>query len=206
VPSPTPTPDAGKDYVEGLVESVSGNAIQLKTRSGAAKVGFTPSTKVTEVTPAQLADVTPGSCVDVVAASQSAPANGPTTAQSVTISTAVDGKCLPPPAPGPGGRPPTAAPAAVFGTVTSVSGNTIAVNSIGPGGQTTPADVTVTNATSYRKDVVADSHAIQNGKCMGAQGTNSGGVLQATMISLEPCPPMGHPHHQLPHLPHLPHL
>jgi hypothetical protein len=55
----------GKDYVEGLVESVSGNTIQLRTRTGSATVDFTPSTRVAEVTPAQLTDVTPGSCVNV---------------------------------------------------------------------------------------------------------------------------------------------
>ena len=36
-PSPPP-PAAGKDYVEGLVESVSGNTIQLRTRTGSATV------------------------------------------------------------------------------------------------------------------------------------------------------------------------
>jgi hypothetical protein len=37
---------------------------------------------------------------------------------------------------------------------------------------------------------------------LGANGTQDGGTLHATMISLETCPPMGHPHHHL-HLPHL---
>src|SRR5208283_3935852 len=73
-PPPAPQPPAvGKDYVEGLVESVSGNAIQLRTRTGAATVDFTPSTRIADVTPAQLTDVTPGSCVNVRATPQSAP-------------------------------------------------------------------------------------------------------------------------------------
>jgi hypothetical protein len=189
-PPPAPPPPAvGKDYVEGLVESVSGNTIQLRTRSGSATVDFTPSTRVVEVTPAQLSDVTPGSCVNVRATPQSAPTGAAITAQSVTITSAIDGKCPPPPG--------------FYGTVTSVSGNTIAVDSLGAGGQITPTNVTVANTTSYSKQTVTSSQAIEHGKCMGAQGTNSGGVLQAVTISLEACPPMGRPHHHL-HLPHLP--
>jgi hypothetical protein len=186
-PAPAP-PSVGKDYVEGLVESVSGNTIRLRTRTGSATVGFTPETRVVQVTPAQLSDVTPGSCVNVRATPQSAP-GAAITAQAVTITPAIDGKCPP--------------PAGFYGTVTSVSGNTIAVNGMGAGGQTTPTNVTVANTTSYSKQAPSSTQAIENGKCMGAQGTNdSSGVLQATIISLEACPPMGHPHHHL-HLPHL---
>lgn len=186
-PAPAPPP-IGKDYVEGLVESVSGDTIQLKTRSGSATVGLTPSTRVVQVSAAQLADVTPGSCVNVRATPQSAPAGAAITAQSVTITPAVDGKCPP--------------PAGFYGMVTSVSGNSIAVNSAGAGDQTTPTTVTVTDTTSYSKQAPSSTQAIQHGTCMGAQGTNSGGVLQAAMISLEGCPPMGRPHHRL-HLPHI---
>ena len=153
---------------------------------------FTPSTRVVEVSPAQLTDVTPGSCVNVRATPQSAPAGAGITAQAVTITGAVDGKCPPPPG--------------FFGTVTSVSGNTIAVNGMGPGGPTTPTNVTVANTTSYSKQTASSTQAIVNGKCMGAQGTQDGGVLHAMTISLEGCPPMGRPRPHLPHLPHLPHI
>jgi len=187
-PPPAPQPPAvGKDYVEGLVESVSGNAIQLRTRTGAATVDFTSSTRVVDVTPAQLTDVTPGSCVNVRATPQGAPPGAAITAQSVTITPAIDGKCPP--------------PAGFYGTVASVSGNTIAVNNTDARGQNTPTNVTVTNTTTYSKQTPTTTQAIEHGKCMGAQGTNSAGVLQATTISLEPCPPMGRPHHHLPHLP-----
>jgi hypothetical protein len=178
----------GKDYVEGLVQSVSGNTIQLRTRTGSATVDFTASTRVVEVAPAQLSDVTPGSCVNVRATPQSAPTGAAITAQSVMITPAVDGKCPPPPG--------------FYGTVTSVSGNTIAVNSIGSGGQTTPTNVTVANTTSYSKQTPTSAQAIEHGRCMGAQGTENAGVLEAMTISLQGCPPMGHPHHHL-HLPHL---
>ena len=139
------------------------------------------------VTPAKLTDVTPGSCVNVRATPQSAPAGGAITAQSVTITSAVDGKCPP--------------PAGFYGTVTSVSGDTIAVNGIGA--QAAPTNVTVSNTTSYQLQTPSDAQAIANGKCMGAQGIQDAGVLHATTISLQTCPPMGHPHHHL-HLPHLP--
>ncbi|HKI41529.1 MAG TPA: hypothetical protein VKA66_14385, partial [Mycobacterium sp.] len=149
----------------------------------------TPSTRIADVTPAQLTDVTPGSCVNVRATPQSAPTGAAIAAQSVTITPAIDGKC-----------PPSLG---FYGTVASVSGNTIAVNNTAVGGQTTPTNVTVTNTTSYSKQTATNAQAIAHGKCMGAQGTNSNGVLQATIISLEACPSMGRPHHHL-HLPHLP--
>ena len=193
-PPPAPkSPAAGKDYVEGLVESVSGGTIGLRTRTGSATVDFTDSTRVVEVTQAQLSDITPGSCVNVRATPQSAPAgDAGITAQAVTITGAIDGKCPP--------------PAGFFGIVTSVSGNTIAVNGMGPGPQTAPTNVTVANTTSYTKQSPSSAQAIVHGKCMGAQGTQDAGVLHATAISLEGCPPMGRPHLHLPHLPHLPHI
>ncbi|WP_322861275.1 DUF5666 domain-containing protein [Mycobacterium europaeum] len=187
-PSAAPAPPpVGKDYVEGLIQSVSDGTIRLRTRTGSATVDFAPSTRVVQVTPAKLADVTPGSCVNVRATPQSAPSRGAIEAQAVTITSAVDGKCPP--------------PAGFYGTVTSVSGDTIAVN--GMGSQATPTNVTVANSTSYQLQTASDAQAIANGKCMGAQGIEDAGVLHATTISLQTCPPMGRPHHHL-HLPHLP--
>lgn len=212
-PPPTPPP-VGKDHVEGLVQSVGNDVIQLRTRSGSATVHFAPATIVTEGGPAQLADVTPGSCVSVPAGPQGGP--GAITAQSVKISPAVAGKCLPPPEAASAGAPPTspapATPGPVFGQVTSVTGNTFTVNALGLDGKTTPATVTVTAATNYSKDAVTDDRAIADGKCMAAQGTKcmaaqgtqGDGGLQATAISLQPCPPMGGGHHH--HLPALPHI
>ena len=182
-PAPPPPPPAAKDYVEGLVESVSGNAIALRTRTGSATVDFAPQTRVVEQTPAALTDVTPGSCINVRATPQSAPPPAAITAQSVTITEAIDGKCPP--------------PSGFYGTVTSVSGNTIAVNGLGP----TPTNVTVADSTTYTKQTPSSAEAIEHGRCMGAQGTNSGGALQAMTIALQACPPMGRPHHHL-HLPH----
>jgi hypothetical protein len=182
--------------VEGMVRSVSGNTIQLTQRDRtAATVDLTPTTVVTEVSSAALSDVTPGSCVDVKSGPESIPPSGAVTAQSVEISPAEDGKCPPP--------EPAASPG-VNGTVSSVTGNTFAVTSTDPTGKTTRVNVTVTDTTTYVKHTVTNTQAIQQGKCMAAQVTNSGGVLQAATIDLEPCPPMGGGHHHL-HLPHLPH-
>lgn len=188
-PPAPPPPPVGKDYVEGMVQSVSGGTIALRTRTGSATVDYTPETRVVQVTPAKLADVTPGSCVNVRATPQSAPTPGAVTAQSVTVTASADGKCPP--------------PAGFYGTVASVSGNTIAVTGLGPGGPGAPTTVTVTDSTSYQRQTPSDAQAITNGKCLGANGTQDGGVLHAAMISLQTCPPMGHHHHHL-HLPHLP--
>ena len=97
-----------------------------------------------------------------------------------------------PPAPPPGG--PGQSPG-VNGIVDSVTGNTIAVNSIDPTGKTAHTTVNVVDATTYNKHAVTNAQAIQNGKCMAAQGIKDGGVLHAATIDLEPCPPMGRPHH-----------
>src|ERR1700729_3491507 len=84
----------GKDWVNGLIDSVSGNTIQVSQRSGSATVDFTPSTAVSEITPAQFTDITTGSCLSVRPDRHGAStAGGAITAQSVRVSTAVDGKC-----------------------------------------------------------------------------------------------------------------
>jgi hypothetical protein len=212
-PKPPPAPPIGKDHVEGLVRSVSGSTIQLTQRDRtAATVDFTPTTMVTELTSALLTDVTPGSCVDVEAGPGNVPPGGAITAQSVTISPAEGGTCPPPEEPGAGSASaPPPAPSSgepaespiVYGTVSSVTDNTIAITSTDPTGKITHTNATVNDATTYTKHAVSNAQAIQQGKCMAAQGTNSGGVLQAATIDLEPCPPMGREHHH--HFPHLHH-
>jgi Domain of unknown function (DUF5666) len=214
-PKPPPAPPMGHDHIEGLINSVSGNTIHLTQRSRTtATVAFAPQTIVTELTPAKLSDVTAGSCVDVEASPNNAPPGGAITAQAVTISPAVGGKCPPPeqPTPGSASTPPAAPPSGeptespgVYGTVASITGNTIDVTGDDPTGKTKHTNVTVNNTTSYTKHAVTNAQAIQQGKCMAAQGTGNGGVLQATTIDLEPCPPMGRPRHHF-HIPHLPHL
>jgi hypothetical protein len=198
-PPAPPAPPVGHDEVEGLVRSVSGNTITLTQRDrSSATVDFTPQTMVTELSSAALPDVKPDSCVDVKSAPQGPPPSGPLTAESVEIGPSEGGKCPPP-------LRPTESPG-VSGIVDHVTGNTVAVNSIDPTGKTTHTTVTVVNTTTYTKHAVMNADAIQNGKCMAAQGTKDGGVLHAMTIDLEPCPPMGRPHHHfhipIPHLPH----
>jgi hypothetical protein len=212
--TPKPPPPMGRDHVEGMVRSVSGNTIQLTQRDRtAATVDLTPTTVVTEVSSAALGDVTTGSCVDVKAGPESGPPGGAITAQSVEISPAEGGQCPPPEEPGGGwaSAPPPAPssgePAArptIYGMVTSVSGNTIDVSSTDPAGKTTKTNLTVIDTTTYVKHTVTNTQAIQQGKCLAAQGTNGGGALQADTVDLQPCPPMGGDHHHF-HLPHIPH-
>src|ERR1700743_1863122 len=94
------TPSAsgkGHDWVKGLIDSVSGSTIQVTAKSGPSTVDFTPSTAVAEITPAQLTDVTTGSCVWIQPDHHAeAPAGGPITARGVRLSAAVDGKCAGP--------------------------------------------------------------------------------------------------------------
>jgi hypothetical protein len=210
---PLPAPPVGKDQVEGLVRSVSGSTIQLTQRDRtAATVNFAPTTLVTEVSSAALSDVTPSSCVDVKAAPEGSPPGGAITAQSVEISPAEGGSCPPPEQPKAGSpdAPPPVPPSdepgespGVFGAVSSVTGNTVTVTVTDPTGKTTNTNVTVVDTTTYVKHTVTNTQAVQQGKCIAAQGTNSGGVLQAATIDLEPCPPMGREHHH--HFPHLHH-
>jgi hypothetical protein len=108
----------------------------------------------------------------------------------VEISPAIAHSCPPPPGPA----------ATVYGIVDSVADNAIKVNTVDPTGKTTHSTVNVINTTTYTKHAVTNAQAVQNGKCMAAQGTKDGNVLSAATIDLEPCPPMGRPHHHL-HLP-----
>jgi hypothetical protein len=180
----------GKGWVNGLIASVSGNAIQVTQTTGPATVDFTPSTKITEVTPAQLTDVTVGSCVAVHPTRDSAGTSGTITARSVRVTPAVDGKC-----------PEPKHHAGVSGTVASVSSNTITVNDADANGNTSGTNVTVTDTTKYTKQAATDAQALTQGQCIAARGTkDDSGTLQATSISVQSadnggCPqPGGHRH------------
>lgn len=171
VASPTASPPGGDAKVRGLIASVAGNAVQVTQKKGTATVDFTGSTKVTEVSRAVLADVTAGSCVSTRAKDAGQPA------ASVRVSPAVDGKCPPAEQPTTSGKPTPAQ-----GTVVSVAGNTITINTDGG----TPQTVTVSDKTKYTKEAPATSQAINQGKCLTALGSENGGALQATAISLRP--------------------
>ena len=197
------TPSAsGKehDWVKGLIDSVSGSTIQVTAKSGSRTVDFTPSTAVSEITPAQLTDVTAGSCVWVHPDHQAdAPAGGPVNARAVKVSTAVDGKCPGPTHPA-GDKPHHQPPP--HGQVASVAGNTITLNSTDAQGNPSTTTVNVTDTTKYTKKTPADAHAIAQGKCLVAHGSSDGsGALQATNIDVQQaengaCPEHGGKHHE----------
>jgi Domain of unknown function (DUF5666) len=201
-PSPSASPN-GKAWVSGMIASVSGDAIQVTQQTGSATVDFTPSTKITEVTPAQLTDVTAGSCVTALPARDSTDTGGTITAQFVRVSPAVDGQCPEPKHPA--GAPPSGGPAGhrpVRGTVASVAGNTITVTGADANGSASQTNVTVTDTTKYTKQAATDAQALAQGKCIAARGTKAdSGTLQATAISVQPaddgtCPqPAGRRHH-----------
>jgi hypothetical protein len=197
------TPSAsgkGHDWVKGMIDSVSGSTIQVTAKSGPTTVDFTPSTAVDVVTPAQLTDVTAGSCVWVHPDHQAdAPAGGPVNARAVKVSAAVDGKC-PGPEPHPAGdKPHHQIPP--HGQVASVAGNTITLNGTDAQGNPSTTTVNVTDTTKYSKKTPADAHAIAQGKCLVAHGTRDGGnALQAARIDVQDavngaCPEHGDKHH-----------
>ncbi|MGB9223786.1 DUF5666 domain-containing protein [Mycobacterium sp.] len=173
----------------GLIASVSGDTIQVTAQSGNAatlQVDFTPSTQVSELTAASLPDVTPGSCVTLRPARGQNPQSGAFTAQMVRVSQAVGGNCPQPKAPPAGSTPPPPPNhPPILGTVASVAGDTITVNTSNPGGPQ-QATVTVTDRTRYTKEAASNAQAIAQGKCISAQGTENVGTLQATTINLRP--------------------
>ena len=197
--STPPASGKGKDWVKGLINSVSSSAIQVAAKSGPTTVDFTPSTKIAEITPAQLTDVTPGSCVWVHPDHHAdAPANGPVEARGVSVSPAVDGKCPGPTHPAgdkPNHQPPP------HGQVASVAGNTITLNSTDAQGNSSSTTVNVTDTTKYTKKTPTDAHAIAQGRCLVAHGSRDGsGALQATNINVQDavngsCPEHGGKHH-----------
>lgn len=204
----SPTPAQGQAKVSGLIASVAGNSMQVTKQDNTnATVNFTATTKVTEVAPATLSDVTSGSCV-TVRPRQQAPAGQPVTAESVNVRPSVNGTCpLPkagagsstspsgssaPPPSGASSTPPSGSPSPgaaqaqpVRGSVASVAGNTITVAGADASGNTTQTSVTVDDQTKYSKVTTATPEAIAQGKCVTAQGTtDNGGALQATSIRL----------------------
>jgi Domain of unknown function (DUF5666) len=196
-PSPAPAP-GGTGKVAGLIASVTGDTIQVTQHNGTATVHVTPSTAISETTPAALPDVTAGSCVSIRPARDGAGNPGAVTARSVRIS-AAGGQCSagsstpgPSPSNGPAGH------RSVGGTVASVAGDTITVNR---NDGAAPTTVTVTDKTRYSKQAAASTQSIAQGKCMTAQGSLDGsGAIQATTVNLRPardgaCPGEAGPHH-----------
>ena len=193
----SPAPAQGEAQVRGLIASVAGNSMQVtKEDNSSAAVNFSSTTKVTEVAPAKLSDITSGSCVTVWP-TQEIQGSQPVTATSVRVSPSVNGTCPPakpsgqgstttPPPPG-SPTPAPAKPKPLRGSVASVTGNTITVASTDSSGNTKQTPVTVDDKTKYSTQTTATPDAIAQGKCVLARGTmDNGGTLQATSIDLRP--------------------
>jgi Domain of unknown function (DUF5666) len=184
--TPPSQPGNGHDHVAGLIATVSGNSIQVTQQNGTATVDFSDSTPVSEIDPAQLSDVTTGSCVAVRPTHDGGAAgSGSITARAVLINPASNGSCSQPQGgPGGPGRPGGRGAQPIRGTVASVNGNTVALTTAGNPSQ---LNVSVTNTTTYSKHTDSNSQAIAQGKCIAARGTkDSSGALQATAINLQP--------------------
>jgi hypothetical protein len=123
--------------------------------------------------PAQLSDVTTGSCVVVRPARGSDASSGTVRAARVQLIPSSNGQCPQPR----GGRE-------VVGAVGSISGNTFTLTS---GGMAAQASVSVTDATRYAKRTPANAQAIGQGECLSASGTkDNGAALQAASITVRP--------------------
>jgi Domain of unknown function (DUF5666) len=169
-----PQASNGKDHIAGLIASVSGNTVQVNQRNGSATVDVGSSTKVAELTPAQLTDLTPGSCVTA-----RSPRDNPSgAARMIVIGNGANGQCT---------APNNARAGMVRGSVASVNGNTVVVNVTAQNGSTSASNVAVDTTTTYLKRASATSSAIAQGKCLAARGTNdSSGTLQATSVTVSP--------------------
>lgn len=190
--SPAPAPQ-GEAKVSGLIASVAGNSIQVtKDDNSNAAVNFTATTKVTEVSPATLSDVTQGSCV-TVRPTKEIQSGQPATAASIRVSPSVNGACPPAKQSGQGSTttppsgspsPAPAQPKPLRGSVASVTGNTITVAGTDASGNSTQTPVTVDDQTKYSNMTTATPDAIAAGKCLTARGTMDNGTLQATSINV----------------------
>jgi Domain of unknown function (DUF5666) len=169
--APTPAP-AGKDRAFGLVDSVSGGTVMVTGPKGPATVDVAPSTRVTQLTAAHLADVIAGECV-AVHPTKGSGGQSPVTAAAVLVTQAGDGRCG---QAGPRGH-------GVGGTVASVNGSSIVLTAA----DNSQVTVTVTSRTRYAKRSTADTSAIAAGQCLMARGTKDGsGNLAATAVNLRP--------------------
>jgi hypothetical protein len=168
--------------VGGSIASVSGMRIEVSSPQGAASVAFSESTKVMELTPATLADITPGLCVTIRHASGAE--GGTVVANAVVVGASSGGECKKTNSQDNAGLPRS--PLGGFrGTVDSVNGTTIALTTDVTDGSKINTTVETNDLTLFadRHRVTAD--AIAEGKCIIARGNNdAGGVLQTDTINL----------------------
>ena len=180
--SQAPAKVNGEDEVSGSIDSVSGTTIEVSGAKGSARVAFSASTKIMELTPAKLTDITAGLCVTIRPASGTE--GGTVTADAVVVGASSGGECKKTGGADNAGLP--ASPLGGFrGNVDSINEKTIVITTLGADGSKTNTTVETNDTTLFadRHKVTAD--AIVEGKCIIAGGTNdTGGVLQALTINL----------------------
>lgn len=171
--APAPGGPGGKDRLSGLVNSVSGGTVSITGKDGPGTVDITSSTRITQLSPGQLTDVTAGECVAV------RPVKGNNSGSAVTAANILVGR----PGNAQCGEKGGKREHGINGTVAAVNGNTIEVTDA----DNAQITVTVTPETRYTKTAGADARAIAAGMCLGARGTKDGnGALQATFAMVRP--------------------
>lgn len=180
--SEAPVKVNGEDEVSGSIASVSGTMIEVSGAKGSASVAFSESTKIMELTPAKLTDITPGLCVTIRPASGTE--GGVVVADAVVVGASSGGECKKTGGADNAGLP--ASPLGGFrGTVDSVSDKTINITTFGADGTKANTKVEFNDLTLFADRHRVKSDAIVEGKCIIAGGTNdTGGVLQALTINL----------------------
>jgi hypothetical protein len=181
-PSEAPVKINGEDEVSGSIASVTGTTIEVSSPQGSASVAFSESTKVMELTPATLTDITPGLCVTIRPASGAE--GGTVVADAVVVGASSGGECKKT-----GGHDNAGLPRSPLGgfrgTVDSISDKTIAITTFGTDGSKTNTSVETNDLTLFADRHRVKADAIVEGKCIIAGGTNdTGGVLQAQTINL----------------------
>jgi len=172
----------GEDEVSGSIASVSGMRIEVSSPDGSASVSFTDETKIMELTPAKLTDITAGLCVTIRPASGAE--GGTVVADAVVVGASSGGECKKTGGADNAGLPRS--PLGGFrGTVDSVTGTTIAITTYGTDGSKTNSTIETNDLTLFADRHRVKTDAIVEGKCIIAGGTNdTGGVLQAKTINL----------------------
>jgi hypothetical protein len=180
--SETPVKVDGRLEVGGSVASVSGTRIEVSSPKGAASVALSESTRVWELTPAKLSDITAGSCVTIRPASGAE--GGTVVADAVVVGVNKNSECKKTNAQDNGGFPRS--PLGGFrGTVDSVTGTTIALTTNGADGSKINTTVETNDLTLFADRHLVKADAIVEGKCIVARGNNdAGGVLQVDSINL----------------------
>jgi len=180
--SQSPVKIDGEEEISGSIASVSGTRVEVSSPKGAASVALSESTRVMELTPAKLSDITAGLCVTIRPASGAE--GGTVVAEAVVVGVNKGGECKKTNAQDNAGLPRS--PLGGFrGSVDSVTGTTIALTTYGADGSKINTTVETNDLTLFADRHKVKADAIVEGKCIIARGNkDTGGVLQVDTINL----------------------